>query len=146
MNVDPKIKPKSARQRGFTLMELLVVLVILGMLAALVAPRVLKYLGGAKSDTARVQIERLTAAIDFYRLETGAYPSEAEGLSILVDRPAGNASWDGPYLAKGELPVDPWGNAYRYRVPGASGRDFDIFSLGADNAPGGEGENADIVN
>lgn len=126
---------------GFTLIELLVVLVILGLLAGLVGPQVMKYLGGAKSDTAKLQIEDLSAALDMYRLEVGHYPKE---LQALVEQPSGAENWNGPYLRKNKVPKDPWGNEYHYEYPGEHGP-FDIYSLGADNTKGGEGENADIV-
>lgn len=131
--------------RGFTLIELLVVLVILGLLAGLVGPQVMKYLGGAKSDTARVQLEDLAATLDLYRLEVGRYPSTDEGLQALVQAPPGVSGWNGPYLKKTTVPTDPWGNEYHYRSPGEGGRAFDLYSLGADNVDGGEGENKDIV-
>lgn len=132
------------RPRGFTLVELLVVLAILGLLAGLVGPRVIGQLGGAKSQTAAVQIADLESAVELFRLEVGRYPTEAEGLRALVQAPSGAVGWNGPYLRRG-LPNDPWGNPYRYRYPGQHG-DFDIFSYGADNAPGGSGENAVVGN
>lgn len=130
--------------RGFTLVELLVVLAILGLLAGLVGPRVIGQLGGAKSKTVAVQIKDLEAAVNLFRLDVGRYPSEQEGLQALVTQPSGVTAWNGPYLRKG-LPSDPWNNPYRYRSPGQHG-DVDILSYGADNAPGGDGENADIGN
>jgi len=132
------------RQAAFTLIELLVVLVILGLLAGLVGPRVLKYLGGAKSDTAQLQIEELGAGLDLFHLEVGRYPNNDEGLEALASAPAGVSGWNGPYLKKREVPKDPWGNDYRYKYPGDNG-DYDLWSLGRDNADGGEGEDADIV-
>jgi general secretion pathway protein G len=132
------------RQFGFTLIELLVVLLILGLLAGLVGPRVLKYLGGAKTDTAQLQIEDFGAGLDLYHLEVGHYPSTEEGLNALSAKPAGVDNWNGPYLKKKDIPRDPWGNDYHYRAPGENG-DYDLFSLGADNAEGGDGENKDIV-
>ncbi len=133
-----------AAARGFSLIELLVVLVILGLLAGLVGPKVMKHLGGAKSDTAKLQIEDIGAALDVYRLETGDYPSNEEGLKALVENPGDKPGWNGPYLKKKVVPVDPWGREYHYQMPGEHG-DFDLYSLGKDNAEGGEGENADIV-
>lgn len=129
---------------GFTLIELLVVLAILGLLAGLVGPRVLNQLGGAKSKTVAVQIKDLESAAELFRLDVGRFPSNQEGLEALVTKPATANGWNGPYLRKG-LPADPWGNPYRYANPGKHG-DVDIYSFGADNAPGGDGENADIGN
>ncbi len=129
---------------GFTLLELLVVLVILGLLAGLVGPRVMKYLGGAKSDTARLQVADLSAALDMYRIEVGRYPTTDEGLEALVQQPPGASTWNGPYLKKKRLPKDPWGSDYHYRAPGEHG-EFDLYTLGADNAEGGNGENKDVV-
>lgn len=132
------------RGNGFTLIELLVVLVILGLLAGLVGPQVLRYLGGAKSDTAKLQIEELGAGLDLYHLETGRYPTTEEGLSALVEQPAGISNWNGPYLKKKTVPGDPWGNEYHYRSPGENGM-YDLYSLGQDNMEAGEGDAADIV-
>jgi len=129
---------------GFTLIELLVVLVILGLLAGLVGPRVLKYLGTAKSDTAMLQIEEFSASLDLFHLEVGRFPTTEEGLAALVEQPAGVDDWQGPYLRKRTLPVDPWKRNYHYESPGQNGP-FDIYSLGSDNAAGGEGEAADVV-
>lgn len=131
------------QQRGFTLIELLVVLVILGLLASVAGPKVISYLGGAKSDTARLQTEEFGASLDLYRLETGRYPTTQEGLQALVQQPSGVTGWNGPYLKKKTLPKDPWGNDYRYVSPGVHGS-YDISSLGADNREGGDGENKDI--
>lgn len=134
-----------ARGRGFTLIELLVVLVILGLLAGMVGPQVMKYVGGSKTKAARLQIEELSAALDLFRLELGRYPSSEEGLLALVQSPHGlEAGWQGPYLKKRVVPKDPWGFDYRYQFPGQQDV-FDLFSLGADNASGGEGENSDIL-
>lgn len=133
------------RGPGFTLIELLVVLVILGLLAGVVGPQVMKYLGSSKSKTARLQLEELSAALDLYRLEVGRYPTSEEGLTALVQAPDGFESrWHGPYLKKRVVPQDPWGFEFQYRSPGQQDV-FDLFSLGADNAAGGEGENSDIV-
>ncbi|SEF66433.1 type II secretion system major pseudopilin GspG [Thauera chlorobenzoica] len=130
---------------GFTLVELLVVLVILGLLAGLVGPRVLGQLGGAKTKTAAVQIKDLEQAAELFKLDVGRFPNNAEGLDALVERPGAAAGWNGPYLKKGGVPKDPWGNAYHYESPGKR-TDIDIYTLGADNSVGGEGENADVGN
>ncbi len=128
---------------GFTLIELLVVLVILGLLAGLVGPRVVGYLGRGKSDTAKLQIEQLAASLDLYLLDLGRYPAADDGFRALLENTTGDVNWQGPYLRKEEVPVDPWGNEYHYQ-PSESSTGYDLYSLGADNAEGGEGENADI--
>jgi general secretion pathway protein G len=130
--------------RGFTLIELLVVLVILGLLAGLVGPRVLKHLGTAKTDTAMLQIEELGAGLDLFHLEVGRYPTTEEGLAALSDAPPGINGWNGPYLRKKSIPLDPWGHEYLYRAPGENG-DYDLYSLGRDAADGGDGEDQDVV-
>ena len=135
-----KKKRMLRNQRGFSLMELMIVMVILGLLASLVGPAMFKKLGTAKQKTAKTQIGMLMAALDSYRLDIGHYPSEQEGLNALVVNP-GEDKWDGPYLQKG-VPPDPWDNNYEYRNPGEHG-EVDIYSLGADNREGGEKENAD---
>ncbi len=136
--------PGRRREAGFTLLELLVVLVILGLLAAIAAPRVLNYLGGAKTDTARIQIDQLSTTLDLYRLDTGGYPPEDVGLLALVEPPSDANGWNGPYVRKAEQIQDRWGRPFVYRYPGERG-DFDLYTLGADNAEGGEGENQDVT-
>ena len=130
--------------RGFTLVELLVVLAVLSLLAGLVGPQVMKYFGTAKSKTARLQIEDIAAGLDLYRLDVGRYPTSEEGLAVLVASPQGSDHWNGPYLRKPVLPADPWGNPFRYRTPGEYDV-YDLYSLGADNAEGGDAENEDIL-
>jgi len=136
---------KRRAQRGFTLLELLVVLVILGLLAAVAGPQVMKHVGGAKSSTAKLQIDEFGAALDMYKLEVGRYPNTQEGLQALSEAPSGATNWNGPYLKKKTVPKDPWGNDYHFESPGQHGA-FDIFSYGADNREGGEGEDKDVVN
>jgi general secretion pathway protein G len=132
---------------GFTLLEILVVLVVIGVLATLVAPNVFRHVGTAKEATARSQIEILGAALDAYRLDNGLYPTTDQGLSALADQPVIEPralNWRGPYLRKA-VPIDPWGLAYTYKSPGeANPGGFDLLSYGADGKPGGEGEAADI--
>lgn len=131
-------------QRGFTLLELLVVMVIIGLLAGYVGPKYFSQIGKSEVKAARAQIDALGKALEQYRLDTGKYPSGEEGLAALVTRPASEAKWDGPYLAK-KVPLDPWGNPYVYKYPGEHG-DYDLVSNGKDGQPGGEGEAADITN
>ena len=143
----PFFKPSPIRdEQGLTLVEMLVVLAILALVVGLVAPRVVDYLGRAKSTTAKLQIENLAAGLDLYRLDVGRYPSQAEGLAALAQRPAALPAWKGPYIKGDGVPPDPWGRPYTYRIPGRDGRAFDVLSLGADGAPGGAGENQDISN
>lgn len=140
----PDRSQTSDRQSGFTLLELLVVLVILALIAAFAAPRVLKYLGGARTDSAKIQIESLINILDLYKLEIGTYPSEQDGIEALIEAPAGAERWDGPYVRKRDELVDPWGRLFAYRFPGEYG-DFDLYSLGADGVEGGDGEDADVT-
>lgn len=129
---------------GFTLIELLVVLTILGLLAGIAGPRVIQYLGGAKVDTAALQIDEFGAGLDLFHLEVGRYPTTEEGLAALTSAPGSDKGWNGPYLKKRAIPLDPWGNDYLYRQPGEHG-DYDLYSFGRDGVEGGDGENADIV-
>ena len=136
---------RSSRDRsmGFTLIELLVVLAIIGLLAGLVGPNVLKQLGGAKTKTAKVQIKDLEQSLEMYKLDVGSFPSNSEGLTALVQKPGNADGWNGPYL-KSDVPKDPWKHEFQYKYPGEHG-EFDIFSLGQDGSPGGEGEDSDVV-
>jgi general secretion pathway protein G len=136
--------PSRDREAGFTLVELLVVMVILVMLASLVAPRVMGYLGSSRTKAAKVQIESLSTSLELFKLDTGRYPNEREGLDALVARPPEAKNWSGPYLKKERVPADPWGRPYAYHYPGKRGA-FDIYSLGADNREGGEGEDQDVA-
>lgn len=135
---------KRRRNLGFTLLELLVVMVIIGLLAGYVGPRFFAQIGKSEVKTARAQIDAFEKALDQYRLDIGRYPSTEQGLQALMAAPAGVNRWAGPYLRKA-VPADPWGQAYQYRQPGEHG-DFDIFSFGTDGQPGGEGEAADVGN
>lgn len=128
---------------GFTLLELLVVVAIIGLLAAYVGPRYVAQINKSEITTARSQIEALARAIESYRLDTGQYPSNELGLRALREAPANLPRWRGPYLQK-EVPLDPWGNAYLYRRVASAGRDFELLSYGRDGRPGGDGDNADI--
>jgi general secretion pathway protein G len=130
------------KSKGFTLLELLVVIVIVGLLAGYVAPRYFSQVGKSEVQVAKAQIESLEKALDQFRLDMRRYPSAEEGLEALVAKPASAATWSGPYLKKA-VPADPWGHAYVYRTPGQKG-EFDLFSYGRDGKPGGAGEDADI--
>lgn len=129
-------------QKGFTLMELLLVLVIIGLLAALVGPTLYQRIKPAKEAVARAQIEHFATALDGFLLDVGRYPATVEGLKALREKPDGAGKWNGPYLKK-EVPSDPWGGSYVYRAPGRNGG-YEIVSYGADGKEGGEGDNADI--
>ena len=138
-------RPEEDRtEGGFTLIELLVVLVILGLLAAFAAPQVLSYLGQAKTDAARAQVQNIASILDLYRLNVGSYPSEEEGLNALLEPPPDAPRWNGPYVKRRDVLLDPWGQVYVYRFPGEHG-DYDLYTLGADQALGGDGENQDIT-
>jgi general secretion pathway protein G len=130
--------------RGFTLLELLVVLVILGLLVGIVAPRFFGQVGKSEMKVAKAQIKALEDALDQYRLDAGHYPATDQGLAALTTQPTGEARWQGPYLKKA-VPNDPWGNPYQYLSPGEHG-EIDLYSLGKDGQPGGSGEAADIAN
>ena len=131
-------------EAGFTLLELLVVLGIIVLIATIAGPQVLRYLGSARTETAKAQISALSTALDLYALDTGRYPPQPSGLTALMEAPAGEVRWRGPYLKRASGLVDPWGQPYRYRL--TSGGTPQIYSLGRDNAPGGGGEDQDITN
>lgn len=128
---------------GFTLLELLVVMVIIGLLAGYVAPKYFAQIGKSETKTAMAQIDALGKALDQYRLDTGHYPSTEQSLTALFSRPANDPKWDGPYLKKA-VPPDPWGKAYVYRQPGEHG-EYDLFSYGKDGQPGGTGDASDVT-
>jgi general secretion pathway protein G len=134
---------KPSRARGFTLLELLVVMVIIGLLAGYVGPKFFGQIGKSEVKAARAQIDALQKSLDQYRLDVGRYPSTEQGLAVLNTRPAEEPKWAGPYLAKA-VPKDPWGRDYQYRSPGEHG-EYDLLSLGRDGRPGGEGEDADLT-
>jgi general secretion pathway protein G len=139
---DPRTTRKSA---GFTLLELLVVLAILGLLAAIVGPQVIKYLSSSKTQTASVQVKNIAAGLELFRLDAGRYPSPEEGLDALMKQPAQVPIWNGPYMGQASGLIDPWGNPYRFKAPGDHG-EIDVFSYGSDNAVGGTGEAKDVGN
>lgn len=139
-----KLSQGAERIRGFTLLELLVVIVIIGLLAGYVAPRYFSQVGKSEVQVAKAQIESFEKALDLYRLDNRRFPSAEQGLKALVDKPANEANWKGPYLKKA-IPADPWRNAYVYRQPGTK-HDFDLVSYGRDGKPGSSGEDADITN
>lgn len=132
------------RLRGFTLLELLVVVAIIALLVGYVAPRYFSQVGKSEVSLARAQIDALEKALDQYRLDTGRYPSTEQGLAALQSQPANEQKWNGPYMRKA-IPPDPWGQPYRYQSPGSHG-EFDLYSYGKDGQSGGEGEAADIGN
>jgi len=131
------------REQGFTLFEILVVITILGLLAGLVGPKLYKHISGAKTRAAKTQVEMFGTALDAFRLDTGRFPTNEEGLKALREKPSGVENWQGPYLPK-DIPLDPWGKPYIYKSPGEHG-DYDLMSYGLDGAEGGEGENQDAV-
>jgi len=137
--------PRVHGESGFTLVEMLVVIAIIGLVMGLVGPRVLSYLGEAKVKAAKLQIESFGSALDLFYLDVGRYPSASEGLTALAERPANTPVWNGPYLKNAAVPPDPWGHAYLYRVPGERGP-YQIVSLGSDGQEGGTGTAADIGN
>jgi len=148
VTLSPGARSSVSRRRrsgegGYTLVELLVVITIIGLIVALVGPRVLNYLGDSKVKTAKIQIQGFASALDLFYLDAGRYPTGSEGLNALVQRPTGVAAWNGPYLKGGNVPLDPWGKAYAYRAPG-SNAPYEIVSRGSDGQEGGTGNAADI--
>jgi general secretion pathway protein G len=129
---------------GFTLVEMLVVLTIIGLIMGLIGPRVLGYLAESRVKAARLQIESFSSSLDLFHLDTGRYPTTAEGLDALAQRPADVAIWNGPYVKGGRVPLDPWGHPYQYRSPGDQDQPYEIVSFGSDGREGGTGDAADI--
>jgi general secretion pathway protein G len=138
-------KRKPSDEAGFTLVELLVVLVILVLLASIIGPRVIGYLGSSRTKTAKVQIESLVTSLELFHIDVGRYPSTGEGIDALVKPPTKLAGWSGPYVTKGSIPPDPWGQPYRYQSPGKKGS-FDLYTLGRDGKEGGTDEDSDVWN
>lgn len=138
------LRARRAAQAGFTLIEMLVVITIIGLIMALVAPRVLNYLAESKVKAAKIQIASLGSALDLYYLDVGHYPTSSEGLNALVERPGNLTTWNGPYLKGDIVPEDPWGHPYIYRAPGEHGP-YDIISYGSDGQEGGTGTASDIT-
>jgi general secretion pathway protein G len=136
---------RTGQDDGFTLLELLVVLGIIVLLATLVAPQVLRYLGQARTDAAKAQIGAVSTALELYALDTGTFPPQQAGLVALIQAPQGATKWKGPYLKKPEGLIDPWGQPYQYRFPGKAGQP-EVFTLGRDKGPGGTGEDQDVTN
>ena len=136
-----EIRGPSTPEAGFSLMELLVVLAIMGLLAGLVLPRVMGALGKAKIETTKTQIDQLAAALDFFQVDNGRYPSSSEGLEALVTRPPGLTSWNGPYVTKNDIPLDGWHHPFLYEE---SGSGYSLTSLGADGRAGGSGADSDV--
>lgn len=131
--------------RGFTLLELLVVIVIIGLLAAYVGPKYFSQIQRSEITVAKAQIEAFGKALDTYRIDMGRYPVSEQGLEALVRQPDNNSKWRGPYL-KSDIPLDPWGNPYRYQQPGLGGLEYQVLSFGKDGKPGGSGDDADLSN
>lgn len=136
-------RPRSGSEDGFTLVEMLVVITIIGMIMALVGPRVLNYLGESRVKAAKIQLQSFSSALDLFYLDAGRFPTSSEGLAALVRPASGVTAWNGPYLKGGNVPKDPWNHPYVYRVPGEHGT-YDIISYGSDGQEGGSGTAADI--
>ena len=139
-----KMRSYLLRNSGFTLLELLIVMIIIGLLAALIGPKMIGRVGESRQTVAKQQIEGFSTALEMFKLDTTRYPTQEQGMEALVATPHGVENWKGPYLKKKFIPKDPWGNEYVYVYPGENG-DYDIISYGADGAEGGDGENADVV-
>ncbi|MCY4757294.1 type II secretion system major pseudopilin GspG [Pelomonas aquatica] len=143
MNMMSRTGSSTIWRRGFTLLELLVVVLIIGLLTAVVAPRFLGQISKSEITTARAQMDAFDKALQGFRLDVGHFPTTGQGLKALVVAPPEEPRWRGPYM-QGDVPLDPWGTAYQYRSPGTNGKDYDLVSWGRDRAPGGTGDDADI--
>ncbi len=139
-----RLKLLLLKSRGFTLLELLIVMIIIGLLAALIGPKMIGRVGESRQTVAKQQVEGFSSALEMYKLDTAKYPAQEQGLEALVSQPQGVVNWKGPYLKKKFVPKDPWGNNYIYTCPGQNG-DYDIVSYGADGNAGGEGEDKDVL-
>lgn len=139
-----KLKLRLLKRCGFTLLELLIVMIIIGLLAALIGPKMIGRVGESRQTVAKQQIEGFSSALEMYKLDTTKYPTQEQGLEALVKQPQGGTNWKGPYLKKKFIPKDPWGNDYVYTYPGEQG-DYDIVSYGADGNSGGDGEDKDVL-
>jgi len=139
-----RMRSSADRARGFTLLELLVVILIIGLLTGIVAPRFMSQISRSEVTTARAQLDAFRKALDAFRIDNGRFPTTSEGLDALVNAPAGAPRWHGPYLQEA-IPLDPWGTPFQYQSPGQNGRDYQVMSLGHDRAPGGTGDDADIA-
>jgi general secretion pathway protein G len=137
------LSPKARAQQGYSLLELLVALAILGLIMAIAAPRIIGYFEASKAKAAKIQIANISAALELYQLSNGGLPTEQQGLKALIEKPEGAANWDGPYLNHAKGIIDPWNQGYIYKVPGQHGP-FDVMSLGADGKEGGTGDDQDI--
>ena len=144
MDKEINFEKRIRTEDGFTLIELMVVLIILGLMAAIVAPRIMDKPEKAKIKATATQISQFGTALDSFNLDTGRYPTSSEGLQALISNP-GVEDWNGPYLTKVKLPTDPWKNEYHYDAPGSHSLGYDLYSYGPDNASGGDGQNADIM-
>lgn len=140
----PQLKPAQASHDAWPLVELLVVMSIILLITTVAVPQFLQYLDRAKSDSARVAVDNLGASLDLYKLDVGRYPSQTEGLQALLKAPDNAPRWNGPYLKRAEMIVDPWSNEYHYKFPGSHGA-YDLYSYGADSAEGGDGVNKDVT-
>lgn len=142
---ESSVKVSGSAHAGFTLLEMLIVLVVMGLIAAIVTPQVMSMLSGAKSNSAALQIETLSTALNYFQVDVGSYPTTEQGLGALITAPSDIKNWRGPYVRKRQHLSDPWGHPFHYLMPGQHGP-FDLYSLGADGKEGGDGDNADVGN